>query len=510
MLEAKKNYLQVFIFCLLVSFFFILLATKSSPLYPFNDWVDANISFTMGKGMINGKVLYRDLFDHKGPLFYFLFGLAYLISNTTFLGVFIFEVISFSVFLFFSYKIITLFLNSEYALIALPIMACSILNLNSFVHGGSLEEFCLPLVAISLYHLFAYHEGIYPKSMPHKWVFINGVIVGCVLWMKFSLLGFWLGWIVSIFVVQMINKKVISAIKTGMVFLSGVGAATLPWLLYFGINHSIYEWINSYILINVKAYSDYSEATVLIPNLRFIPIKFIGHLLLNPVIVGHLYLGLITFLTSQKFIPGFIKKFSLMLSFLLLSISVFGFGKSYTYYFLIFAPFIVFGFIVVLQFAEEKFGQIKSRKKTIVILSLFLISAFFYTSLFHHNAYMLKVDKKDLVQFRFASIINQREDASLLNYGALDSGFYTTTGITPNVRFFQMQNIASSRFSLPLEEQNRYIKDRLVDFVVVINSVSEDNEIVEIPGLMENYVLIESETQRYEGEEINYSLYKLR
>ena len=54
----------------------LALCSKSSPLYAFNDWMDANIFFTMGKSMFRGKVLYRDVFDHKGPVLYFLYGLA--------------------------------------------------------------------------------------------------------------------------------------------------------------------------------------------------------------------------------------------------------------------------------------------------------------------------------------------------------------------------------------------------------------------------------------------------
>ena len=44
----------------------LALCSKSSPLYAFNDWMDANIFFTMGRSMLGGRVLYRDVFDHKG------------------------------------------------------------------------------------------------------------------------------------------------------------------------------------------------------------------------------------------------------------------------------------------------------------------------------------------------------------------------------------------------------------------------------------------------------------
>jgi len=197
---------------------FLSIATKSSPFYPFNDWVDANISFTMGKGMMNGKIPYRDLFDHKGPLFYFMFGLAFLISNTTFLGVFILEVISFSIFLLFSFKLMSLYLDRQYAVIALPLFAASVLNLNSFVQGGSAEEFCLPLLIISLYYLCRNFKEYYPRLIPNRWLLINGLIAGCVLWIKFSLLGFWFGWIVVILISLLINSGFFFGVKASSVF----------------------------------------------------------------------------------------------------------------------------------------------------------------------------------------------------------------------------------------------------------------------------------------------------
>ena len=79
---------------LIFSFLLILVFSKSSPLYAFNDSGDINTYMIIGKGIKNGYMPYRDLFDHKGPVFLFLFGLINLISETSFVGVFIMEVIT--------------------------------------------------------------------------------------------------------------------------------------------------------------------------------------------------------------------------------------------------------------------------------------------------------------------------------------------------------------------------------------------------------------------------------
>ena len=56
--------------------------SKSSPLYPMNDWVDVNCFFTVGRGITHGMVPYLDLYEQKGPLIYFLYALAALISES--------------------------------------------------------------------------------------------------------------------------------------------------------------------------------------------------------------------------------------------------------------------------------------------------------------------------------------------------------------------------------------------------------------------------------------------
>lgn len=73
----------ILIFSAIILFF----CSKNSFLYFFNDWVDANAFFTMGKGMFNGLVPYKDLFEQKGPLLYLIYGIGYFIENDGFIGV---------------------------------------------------------------------------------------------------------------------------------------------------------------------------------------------------------------------------------------------------------------------------------------------------------------------------------------------------------------------------------------------------------------------------------------
>ena len=59
---CRRTDFLIFLYCLLAAFVVLTICTKSSFLYPFNDWVDANCFFTVGKSMAEGKVLYRDIY----------------------------------------------------------------------------------------------------------------------------------------------------------------------------------------------------------------------------------------------------------------------------------------------------------------------------------------------------------------------------------------------------------------------------------------------------------------
>ena len=138
-------------YLLLCAFALILLASRSSFLYPCNDWCDANSYFSVGKALFNGKMPYRDVFDQKGMYLYFLYGLAYLVSHTTFAGVFLLEVILAAFDLFGICRILRLYVKESTALVLTPLVLAVTVASDSFYWGGSAEEICLPFLIWGLY-----------------------------------------------------------------------------------------------------------------------------------------------------------------------------------------------------------------------------------------------------------------------------------------------------------------------------------------------------------------------
>ena len=135
------------LYILLLAAVSITLLSKSSPFYPFNDWVDANCFFTVGKSMLYGIVPYRDLYEQKGPLLYALYALCYPISHRTFLGGWLLEIAAAWAFLSLAWKS-HLLLTGRRDPIFLFLTAALVYTAPAFLKGGSAEELSLPLVML--------------------------------------------------------------------------------------------------------------------------------------------------------------------------------------------------------------------------------------------------------------------------------------------------------------------------------------------------------------------------
>lgn len=500
----------VWLYCLALSAGFLLICTKSSPLYAFNDWVDANSFFTMGKGMMNGKVLYRDLFEQKGPLLYFLHGIAYLVSSRSFLGVYFFQVISFSVFLLYGQRLMHLFTSFAYSLASLPFLAFIVLNSRTYSHGDSAEEFCLPLLAISLFHLLRAFKTAETSPggqsfLSDRALLLNGVIAGCVLWIKFSLLGFWIGWMLAILLHHMIDRDMRQAVRSALFFGVGVLLATLPWIVYFGIHQAVADLVETYFLINIRYYS---TGKTFLQSLAAPIVQFADKAIRNPMISVPLIAGLICFSGSRLYFKSRVARASIVICALFLFFGIYGGGRSYIYYYLIASPFSIMGFVCFERLLKNRFKQSLSLRQTQVALLVSAVILIMISRFVNHNTSFLRFRKDDLVQFQYAAVINQSPDATLLNYGFLDMGFYTTAGLTPNLRFFQKQNIDERAYPLNMAEQNRAVEEKAIEFVVMRQPAGKIVNEAMLLGVFRNYDLVLSRPQTYEWVNYDYYLFK--
>ena len=82
-----------FIICFAISFLFAI-TLALSPFNNLSPGTDSSVFLYIGREMLHGSVPYRDLFDHKGVVLYFIEYLGYLIGFGNKIGVWIIELLN--------------------------------------------------------------------------------------------------------------------------------------------------------------------------------------------------------------------------------------------------------------------------------------------------------------------------------------------------------------------------------------------------------------------------------
>lgn len=259
--QQKQESLCIFLYFIVAAVTVLLLATRSSFLYPCNNWDDANSYFSVGKAIFNGKLPYREVFDQKGILLYFLYGLCYLISHTTFAGVFVMECILAFFDLVGIYRILLLYMGRNTALVLTPLPLAMVFASYSFYWGGAAEEICFPFLVWGLYFGLRYFKKEYPhKAMDSRTLVVAGVLAGVVANIKFTVLGFFFAWMMWVAFSCLIRKDVKRAFVSCGWFLLGMAVPFLPGLIYLVCVVPYMTGIGDMFILTVFLYSNLDSA----------------------------------------------------------------------------------------------------------------------------------------------------------------------------------------------------------------------------------------------------------
>ena len=491
------------IFLFLTSFLVLLFTTKFSFLYPFNDWQDANSFLTVARSILEGNVLYKDIIEQKGPILYLIYIIGYLTSTKYISGIFILEVISLTIFLNYVDKIIHLFKDYKYSYLILPIFAIIITTSNAFVHGGSAEEFSLPFLAVGLYY-FIYNLKV--KNLDYKQLIINGIICAVVSMIKFNLIGLWFGFMAFIFFDLIIKKKYKKAFLSCFLFLSAMIITIFIILIYFIYNNAISDFIYSYFTINVGSYTGSSSNIIT----RLIECIKIGG---QNIFYSKIYLILLPFLIYAIYKLFTTKKEKIAIISIIVTtfLGIYIGLRAFKYYAIPMTMFYLILFVFIIYKYHKLLDRLITNKYRYILLAIYIVIIALSSYMFANYKDYILTKKQDYEQYKIADIIkkDQDENTTILNYGALDYGFYNILNIIPNCKYFHRMNIDYERLPDNYEMQNSYIKNKLVDYVIIGFKEDED-DISNIEGLDTNYNLIYEGYQKYEKYNIHFYLFKLK
>ncbi len=268
----KENYLILII--LFVISVFICLQSSFSIAGSYAANSDAAIYKQIAYGITKGEIPYKDMYDNKGPVFYYLLALGELVNNTW--GIFVIEVFLMFVSCIFCYRSLNLFYSKNISLISTILTFVSINNI--FWNGVLTEEFVLPFTFISLF-LFCKYLKFY-KVNPLE-IGIIGFFFAASILIRANLIAVFVGFALIIFINLLYKKKFKDLIIAVGSFLGGCFILIIPILLYFYFNDALLDFLQQ-VYFGPSSY--FSDKTVIEK------MQILHNLLLNLSNYGYIFI----------------------------------------------------------------------------------------------------------------------------------------------------------------------------------------------------------------------------
>ena len=436
--------------CVILAALILLFTSQSSPLYPINLWGDANCLFTVGRVMKDGGVLYRDIYEQKGPLIYLIHALAACISDTSFLGVYMMEIPALAAALYAAYRLMRLRAGRAFSLSAAAFFGAAFASCTAFIRGDSAEEFCLPLLMTALAMAYAEY-GRRAKPMRLKRLLACGVLAGCIATIKYTQLGALVGLCAVEGVLALKEGGLPRALQSAGVFLIGMAIPILPWVIYFAANGALSDAYTAYLYNNIFLYG--GEAQTWGERLN----QWGQYAAANACWVIPAAAGLIALAFDRGETPAVrlcvwamaVGQFA----------AVFLAGRVWPYSILGMAAFAVIGLMQLHRLWGKRTLSPRVQKGlTAAVCAASLIGAAFTTP----NAFLRGEDIGNLAQGMFADYVEPGK--TMLQYSYLDGGVYLVTGTRPAGKFFARLNVNLDEMN---EEMDRYLREGIPDYVVV-------------------------------------------
>lgn len=473
---------NIFIGLLIYTFLLLFFCSKMSPLYPINEWSDINLYFNMGKAMMNGKALYSEVFDHKGPVIFIIYGIGYLISNTSFLGVFVIECLLWFCMVIMSYLTARLYLDKIYGFIVAVIFPVFMLTHTD--NGGSAEEFIAIFQVVSLFLFIKFFKEKEPLFHNPKYMFVHGIMCALVLFTKINLVVFWFFPLVGVFLYLFLRERYTNILHNVLAFMTGLLIVTLPIVLYLWLSGALTEAWNVYIVLNSRyaELGSISEIASRILSSIYLRLRFDTFPFLL-ILLGAIYFPL-------QYLDNKIGKITMILSFVSLYVAIFVTPRFIFYYSI---PYYIYGLLGLIVLAH--YLKVSANWKVYflcAILSLWWgISKKNFFGLQPSELFSEKTESVAIS--KFTDIIEQEKNPSLMNLNLnLYTTIFTKLDIVPNVKYFVSPNLSYDIYPEMREEQIEYIKESKVQFIVMSDKMEDYEYFDSHTATIDNYFKIDS------------------
>ena len=250
-LYGRKHFLTSVCVCICVS----LAAATLLRLFPGNHMLPGNDSAVflyIGKRMQEGKLPYRDLFDHKGPVLYLIEYLGLQISQGNTAGVWLLEVLNLLATSVLMLRLGTLTAKNRTSIFLAVFAAVGICGWKCWEGGNYTEEYALPWITMAAFIFFRFFRtGEYRL----RDIFALGFGFSAVFLLRANMVAVWAAFLPVVLILFLRERRFPDIGKCLLSFLVGASALILPVLLWALEAGCLKDMWRDYILFNF-AYAD--------------------------------------------------------------------------------------------------------------------------------------------------------------------------------------------------------------------------------------------------------------
>ena len=333
---------------LLISFvaiaFYILL---ESPLNPWSKQlsdIDSAIFIYFGKAMHAGKLPYRDMFDHKGPLLWLIEYIGVALGRGSTTGIWFLELIAMTFDIAMAYLCARKVCRSRF--ISLLMTGLSFVPLIAFLYGGNLsEEWALPFIYASLY---IYLDYLINDKLSFLRISAAGACCGAVLSIRPNMIAVWAVFSLWILAGLLLKKEWKKAGLCVTAFFTGCAAVVLPFVIYYAAYGQLGQMWYDYITFNIFYCDTYGGFGNLVPVMK----QFMQ---MSPLLTVPFALLAVWLILSDRRSW----QWSLILFMLVSGIMASSGGRAFSHYAIIFTPCIVMPLAALAEDMIETAGKIR-------------------------------------------------------------------------------------------------------------------------------------------------------
>lgn len=489
----KKEVLYPFVLSFVFSIFYVGVFSYSTSCLYTNpaEIVDPSFYKLIGWGWSEGKLPYIDLWDHKGPLIFFINAIGYILCGSE-IGVMIIQVIFMTFTIFLVYQTYIVYFSKSYGII-LTLFTLILLTVGYSLYGGGnfTEEYILPLILASNYCVLLWLKNVQgqPSNFPPKYALLMGLVLSFAFLTRLTNALSVCGCALVIALYLSFKKKWNNLLYNVFFFLVGFVLLTLPFIGYFSYLGILDEMWYGTIVFNL----DYASDGVG-PSLHSIK-DVINYFFLYPFNHTILFLSLLFVIIYPK---RRLANTIWFVSALLLSIWFVN-SDCYDHYGILAIAFVPICFIEAKLFYNDQ----KSLFSKMIILFIgvtFLFYAKKATLVLCKLPEVYKSANKSIVKYKeMINVIPDKDKGAFLAYNC-KTELYLYLKILPCFKIFSLQNNIINHREEIKNDLVINLKSGRIKWLMVNSSIKLHSEVSNV--IENNYFLIK------EDKTDNLMLYK--